>query len=316
MSEEIKIDEEFQHKALFDLEFEGKEQRKAEIEHEAAGYANESADYRKGEEERYAKWQANFDLESKPLKNVLFYMEHAPAELKAQATSLLNNLVNKDEYDLKRENRASKKQEIDLDGSKKSLWGKLKNKAKNFWYPNNQKKGLEEAIGALRSDMLKNPEFYASLKRQATKEGQNKISFQDMALAREETAKLYNRNRVDYMRAKEEKIAAAKKFENAAQKSEATIGAIHEVRDKAAKEIELKAMARETTGIKDAQANTGVDRLADKAKMMEGMTPQQRLAFRMSQLRGTSKETPAAPATPRTVDSNVMNKALESKMRA
>lgn len=88
------------------------------------------------------------------------------------------------------------------------------------------------------------------------------------------------------------------------------------MRDKAAKEIELRAMARETTGIKDAQANTGVDRLEDKAKMMEGMTPQQRLAFRMSQLRGTAKETPAAPVAPRTVDSNVMNKALESKMRA
>lgn len=61
----------------------------------------------------------------------------------------------------------------------------------------------------------------------------------------------------------------------------------------AAKEIELRATARDTTGIKDAQANTGVDRLADKAKAMEGMTPQERLAFRMSLLRGTSKEEPA-----------------------
>lgn len=316
MSEEIKIDDKFQKAALFDLEFEGREQKNADMKHEWAGYANESADFNKAEEQRWAKGQADFNRESEPLKKVLFHLEFAPAELKAQATALLNNLVNKDEIDLKRESRANKKQEIDLDGSKKSLWGKLKNKAKNFWRPNNQKKSLEDAIGALKNDMMKNPEFYESLKRQATKEGQNRISFQDMAQAQENSARTYNDLRVDSMRRKEERMAAAQRHESEAKKSEAKIAAIHEVRDKAAKEIELRAMARETTGIKDAQANTGVDRLEDKAKMMEGMTPQQRLAFRMSQLRGTAKETPAAPVAPRTVDSNVMNKALESKMRA
>ena len=101
-----------------------------------------------------------------------------------------------------------------------------------------------------------------------------------------------------------------------AQSHEATIDAIHQVRDNAAKEIELRSAARENIGVKDAQANTGVDKLADKAKAMEGMTPEQRLAFRMSQLRGTSKETPTKPVQKRDVDSNVMNKALESKMRA
>ena len=101
-----------------------------------------------------------------------------------------------------------------------------------------------------------------------------------------------------------------------AQKNQTTLDAITEVRDKAAKEIELRAEARENIGIKDAQANTGIDRLADKAKAMEGMTPEQRLAFRMSQLRGTAKETPAKPIIKREMDSNIMNKALESKMRA
>ncbi len=316
MSEEIKIDDEFQNAALFDLEFEGKEQKKADMKHEWAGYANESADFSKAEEAKYTKWQADFNHESAPLKSLLFDLEFAPAELKAQATTLLNNLVNKDEIDLKRESRTNKKQEIDLDGSKKSLWGKLKNKAKNFWYPNNPKKRLEKAIGVLKNDMMKNPEFYENLKRQATKEGQNRISFQDMAQAQENSARSYNDLRVDSMRHKEERMAAAQRHESEAQKSEAKIAAIHEVRDKAAKEIELRAFSRETSGIRDIQNNTGVDRLEEKAKMMEGMTPQQRLAFRMSQLRGTAKETPAAPVAPRTVDSNVMNKALESKMRA
>lgn len=315
MSEEIKIDDKFQKAALFDLEFEGKEQKNADINRKFAGYANESADYNKAEEQKYAQWQAKFDRESEPLKKVLSHLEFAPAELKAQATALLNNLVNKDEIDLKRESIDNKKQEIDLDGSKKSLWGKLKNKAKNFLKPYNPKKGLEEAIGALRNDMMKNPQFYENL-RQRAKEGKNRISFQDMAQAQKNSAQYTNSQRVDHMLRKKTRMAAAQKYESEVQKSEAKIAALHEVRDKAAKEIELRAMARETTGIKDAQANTGVDRLEDKAQMMEGMTPQQRLAFRMEQLRGTAKETPAAPAAPRTVDSNVMNKALESKMRA
>lgn len=208
MSEEIKIDDEFQNAALFDLEFEGKEQKKADMKHEWAGYANESADFNKAEEQRWAKGQADFNRESEPLKSVLFDLEFAPAELKAQATTLLNNLVNKDEIDLKRESRANKKQEIDLDGSKKSLWGKLKNKAKNFWYPNNPKKRLEKAIGVLKNDMMKNPEFYENLKRQATKEGQNRISFQDMAQAQKNSARSYNDLRVDSMRRKEERMAA------------------------------------------------------------------------------------------------------------
>lgn len=83
----------------------------------------------------------------------------------------------------------------------------------------------------------------------------------------------------------------------------------------AAKEIEQRSVARDTVGIKDAQANTGVDRLTDKAKAMEGLTPQQRLALRMAEMRGTKKEEPKK-AIAREMDSNILGKNLESKLRA
>lgn len=316
MTEEIKTDEKFQQAALFDLEFEKREQKNADRKHEAAGYSADRAEYDKTNEAKYNQWSAQLSLESKPLKSVLFHLEGASPEIKSQAILYLNNLVNKDELDLRRENRNNKNKEIDLDGSKKSLWGKLKNKAKNFWKPHNNKKMLEEAIGVLRNDMIKNPEFYDSLKKTVYHSGQNKINFQNLSQALKEDEQYYNNQRVDYMIHKQKEQAAAQKLENEAKTSEATIDAIHQVRDNAAKEIELRSAARENIGVKDAQANTGVDKLADKAKAMEGMTPEQRLAFRMSQLRGTSKETPTKPVQKRDVDSNVMNKALESKMRA
>lgn len=83
----------------------------------------------------------------------------------------------------------------------------------------------------------------------------------------------------------------------------------------AAKEIEQKSAARESVGIKDAQANTGIDKLADKAKAMEGLTPQQRLAMRMAEMRGTQKEEPKKIIA-REMDGNVLGKSLESKLRA
>lgn len=315
MTEEIKTDEKFQQAALFDLEFEKREQKNADRKHEAAGYSADRAEYGKTNEAEFTQRLTQFSLESKPLKSVLFHLEGASPELKSQADLYLSDLLNKESYKLRMEKILEKNKEIDLDGSKKSLWGKLKNKAKNFWKPHNRKKRIEEAIGALRDDMVKNPIFYNGLRNDLQNRGQ-KINIQSLSQILKETGERYNNNRIDYMLYKQKEQAAAQKLENEAKTSEATIDAIHQVRDNAAKEIELRSAARENIGVKDAQANTGVDKLADKAKAMEGMTPEQRLAFRMSQLRGTSKETPTKPVQKRDVDSNVMNKALESKMRA
>lgn len=81
-----------------------------------------------------------------------------------------------------------------------------------------------------------------------------------------------------------------------------------------AKEIELKNMARETTGIKDINANTGIDKLAEKAKEMEGMTPAQRLAKRMEMLRGTGKQEQKATVK-REIDTQTLNKIMSDKTK-
>lgn len=315
MTEEIKTDEKFQQAALFDLEFEKREQRYADLDHKSASNFASYAELGKTNEAKDEQRLKQFHIESKPLRNVLFNLEGASPELKSQADLYLSDLLNKRSGDLKMEYITKKKKEIDLDGSKKSLWGKLKNKAKNFWKPRNRKKRIEEAISALRDDIVKNSKFYDDLKETVRISGQ-KINIQGLSQTLKETEERYNDNRVGSMLYKRENLGRAQRYENEAQSHEATIDAIHQVRDNAAKEIELRSAARENIGVKDAQANTGVDKLADKAKAMEGMTPEQRLAFRMSQLRGTSKETPTKPVQKRDVDSNVMNKALESKMRA
>lgn len=84
----------------------------------------------------------------------------------------------------------------------------------------------------------------------------------------------------------------------------------------AAKEMEQRSTARDTTGIKDTNANTGVDRLAEKAKAMEGLSPEQRLAKRMAEMRGTKKPDAPKPVVKREVDSNIMNRTMDNKMRA
>lgn len=327
MSEEIKIDEEFQQKALFDLEFEKSQKKSAEYNQSHADFAEKEIQH--NAEREKASQQALNDLRSKTssffgIQSMLELLDKYNPTLKAQAESCLFDIINKDPNDVSysdRKKKKSGKESIDLDGSKKTLWGKLKNKAKNFWYPNNHKKTMESYIADFKKDMEAHPETYEWLKRCARPEGKpydskEKFSFSQLYEQSEKMSKYYNRERVDRMNDKNRFEKFAEESKARVQNREATIDAIHEVRDKAAKEIELRAFSRETSGIKDIQANTGIDRLEEKAKMMEGMTPQQRLAFRMSQLRGTAKETPAAPAAPRTVDSNVMNKALESKMRA
>lgn len=318
MTEEIKIDEKFQKSALFDLEFERNEAKYAASNHETAESAKESADHNKSIEKEYAEWTNSFSLETDALKKVdnLLGLIQDP-KLKEQATSYLNNLINKDDIDLKREQYKNKDKSVDLDGSKKNLWGKLKNKAKNFWRPNNEKKALESKIEALKEDMIKNPRIYDYLKSRAKDDDPNKkINFNDVAQTRNKDEQVYNDRRVESMLKKESDLRYAETMEQSAQKHEATIEAIHQVRDNAAKEMEQRSTARDTTGIKDTNANTGVDRLAEKAKAMEGLSPEQRLAKRMAEMRGTKKPDAPKPVVKREVDSNIMNRTMDNKMRA
>ena len=62
----------------------------------------------------------------------------------------------------------------------------------------------------------------------------------------------------------------------------------------------IKNKAKENIGVKDIQNTTGVDKLAERAKAMEGMSSEQRMAYRVEQLRGKKPE--SKPVTKSTLD--------------
>ncbi len=324
MTEEIK---DFNEKALFDNDFKTAEeyyQKTATEEAERfAGYTEQNA---KDEKEATQK-QSAYEIKTKPIKSVSFLLENMEKMGKSypeytaitdSATKYLDNLY-KNGLSAKEaaEIKSGKAPKVDIDGSKKSFWGKLKNKAKNFWKPNNAKKQMESQIAELKIAMANNPGLLSEVGRQmSSTEHSYPKDFKELAAKRDRINADLNSTRAYFRNAKDRADFYSTRAADKAQQHGETLAAIQEVRDKAAKEIEQRATARDTTGIKDAQANTGVDRLADKAKAMEGMTPQERLAFRMSQLRGTSKEEPAKPVQKREADSKLISMSLENKMRA
>lgn len=318
-------EEEFQKRALFDLDFEKSENDSMKHNQEFSEYAVEAAKHAAEIEKNYEERQAEFGDKTSALKNVYHFLDLArktDPKLAQQAESYLNSFLNKDfdkEFGRKTFRNKDKEKDVDLDGSKRGFWGKLKNKAKNFLKPGNTKHMLEESIKKLQQQVADNPETFESLKQMARPEGKaydssEKVSFDQMFSKQKEVVAYYNEQRVEAMHAKSDHLKSAQHFESIAQNKQATIDKIHEVRDKAAKEMELRSTARDTTGIKDAQANTGVDRLADKAKQMEGLSPEQRLALRLSQLRGTAKEEPKQTVK-REMDSNMMNRAMQGQAR-
>lgn len=326
MTEEIKIDEKFQKSALFDLEFEGREQKSAEYAQKDADSATKFVEMGKEKEQKFASMSADLSDKTSTLSIIhskLKELEKYDPKLKAQAETYLSDLINKDRDQFAIPSRKEKKgkETVDLDGSKKSLWGKLKNKAKNIWRPNNLKHSLERNIEKLKSDMEANPSTYEWLKKCARPENKaydssEKVSFSQLYEKTEEIQKNYNNERIKGMKDKESFSQWKEERTADVAKHEATIEAIHQVRDNAAKEMEQRSTARDTTGIKDTNANTGVDRLAEKAKAMEGLSPEQRLAKRMAEMRGTKKPDAPKPVVKREVDSNIMNRTMDNKMRA
>lgn len=327
MVEEIKIDEKFKESALFDLDFEANKKKSMEYSQANATNADKLASSSEEQEKYYEKQGKDLDSKTSAMRAVessLNMLKNQDPKLKAQAEAYLSTLINQDAAYIASNDRTEKlhktgKDKIDLDGSKKSLWGKLKNKAKDFLYPNNVKKTLESQIENLKKDMIANPSTYEWLKECARPEGKSydskeKVSFSQLNDVKKEISVRYNNERVDNMHAKESAQRWGENHKLEAATKEATIEAIHQVREKAAKVMEQKAMARDTVGIKDVNANTGVDRLADKAKAMEGMSPQQRLAMRLADMRGTAKEE-AKPTVKREMDSNILGKTLGDKVQ-
>lgn len=308
MTEKTNADKEFQQQALFDLDFKKDLERTANDEYRYADHAGKSVSSYEKAINAETKGLEEERLLGSAIRGVEIAMDGCSPELRSQVTAYLDNLINKPHYRLKSE-RDEQSKPIDVDGSKKSLWGKLKNKAKNFWKPFNKKLQIEDAIGRLRDDMIKNPDYYEGLKGEF-----GHASFKEISEKHKRTMNMYADRRVDSAIRKNEAFHVMEDSLNIANKAQAKVDAINQVRDNAAKEIELKNMARETTGIKDINANTGIDKLAEKAKEMEGLTPAQRLAKRMEMLRGTGKQEQKATVK-REVNSQVMSKALADRVK-
>ena len=317
------VSEEFKNQALFDIGMKYDLQMQAnrasnkgqEIEWEAEHYKNEgqlntiSAELQKKRTAALKRVETELKLISDP-------------QVKKQAEAYLNNLFSKpiegagpedlpSVQDKAREKAEKEAAKIDLDGSKKTLWGRLKNKAKNFLKPHNPKLRLEEAIAKLQVEMAVEAPTYNQLRQQSIEKG-GISSFENITKNNNNTIESFL-SKASEARIKSDKIKeTAQPYFQAQKEAEAQMEARLEVRDNAAKEIELRSAAREGIGIKDIEANSGVDKLADRAKAMEGMTPQQRLAFRMKELRGTKQESPQ-PVVKREVNSNIMSQKLNNQ---
>lgn len=324
MTENISKEEKLQYDALFNPEELKNLESTMKFEQHMSDFTKSQATQSEDAVKYFQQKDAELKNETSSMNHlsyILDMVQRTDPQLAKQAEKYLSDIINKDwEFSSKYSRDREKNKEVDLDGSKRGFWGKLKNKAKNFLKPHNNKNMLESAIADFKKQAMENYETFDWLKRCArpadkANDSSVKISFSQLFSKTKEISSRYNADRSRSIVNKERSLQASEHYNKSAQTNQQNIDKINEIRDKAAKEIELRSTARDTTGIKDTQSNTGVDRLADKAKAMEGMTPEQRLAYRISQMRGTSKEE-AKPVVKREIDSKVMDKALEGKMRA
>lgn len=176
---------------------------------------------------------------------------------------------------------------------------------------------LEDSLRQLKSAIERNPDIAKEVinKEDFTLKGAQK-DFSERKTAAEKEAKICSNQ---YEDAKGRVDGAIYETAHSAlkvakfNKLKETVSKIFSDKE-AAREIELRKISRATNGISDTENNTGVDKLAEKAKAMEELTPQQRLAMRMEQLRGTGKEEPKATVK-RDINSNILNKAMENRSK-
>lgn len=181
---------------------------------------------------------------------------------------IINNKIPKNEVT---SIETGKKAKVNLSG--KSLFGNVKRKVKNFLYPNNAQKRVEEALSTMKESMVKNPEFnkFVMIIR-----AEKNISYEDFMKGISFYKELLSKNKKN-----------VHNIDNCIGYNKAILDHIQEVKDNAARDIEIKKQARENIGITDAQANTGIDKLAERAKAMDRMSAEERMKFRREQLRGT-----------------------------
>ncbi len=321
-------EEEFIQKALFDLDYRNMQEKHAEEyavdSQKFSGYAKEAEKYAKEAVER----RDAYNHKTQPINRVSFLLTNIEkmaqgkngaeyAQIYETASKYLDNLVQngisaKEAADIKK----GKEPEVDIDGSKKSFWGKVKNKVKNFWKPNNMKLQMENQIKELKTALAQNPSLLNDVKYQTSAtESELPSTFKELAAKRDRVASDLHSSASYWIGAHNRQENISRQSEEKSQAYESKLAKIQEARSNVAREIALRAEARKSAGISDTKANTGVDRLADKAQAMEGMTPEQRLAYRKSQLRGTDTEKDKT-VVKREINAQVMNKVMDGKLRA
>ena len=303
MADNKQSDKAFAEKALYDIDFvKGTEWSYNHATAESEKFDGYAADHEKLAQEAAAK-QAQYAAKTGPIEDISFALKSTEAMAKysdpkdshfnyvaiaAGANKVLDNLVEHGLSDKMRQDiLAGKKPEVDLDGSKKTRWGRFKNKVKNFLKPNNPKKAMEENIAKFMVAMAKNPDMVSDVKYQmSSTEHETAHNFKDLAAKRDRFAADYNSTKAYWSFAKDRAAGISAKEGKKAESFQSKLQAIGKVRDDAGKKIDLKRQARRNVGIVDAQKNSGRDVLAEKAEKMKNMTPQQRLAMRMSEMKG------------------------------
>lgn len=293
-------DEEFTTRALFDLDFEKGIQQSVDYNKGIQDFIQSEIEKDKKSEKEAAKKQDVFNKETKAFAIFETTLSNiSDPKLKAQATSYVETMFNKINDVIK----PKLPTEIDIDGSKKTLWGKIKNRIKNFTKPFNEKRRLESAISNLASAINKNPETYGWL-ADLSKNENGYVKLDNISQKYKVSKDLYNSERSRALFSKEKNMRSEQKYATIINEREQKIEAIHQVRDNAAKEIELRMEARDNLGL--SNMSSGTDKLAEKAEKMKNMTPQERLAHRMAEMRGTKKQETPKPAKQTTIDTNAM----------
>ncbi|MBR1605429.1 MAG: hypothetical protein IJ660_04915 [Alphaproteobacteria bacterium] len=284
-----------------------KQQMNAHAYHNSeAQYWDEQKNRSENKKQEYQKYDAEWNSRTAPLKKMsnalseaeeqaelcagfttkLKPMYDAPA-IYSSSVKMLDDIVKhglswQDIADIE----AGKTPKVDLDGSQKTFFGRLKNKINNFWKPNNPKKRMEQEIAKFKIALVKDPEMLDDLAGGGYGAARLK-DFKSLAQIRDVTDKYYRKTALQASLNEKEANEFAQDHHAKVQKAQNNVDAIR---------IELKAQARENLGITNNEQ--GIDALAARADAMKDMTPKQRLAFRLSQLRGTAKKQPQAKVVP------------------
>ena len=298
-----------------------KQQMDAQAYHNStAQYWDEQKNRSENKKQEYQKYDAEWNSRTAPLQRMSNALSRTEQQAEYQkdlykgiaqkpqpmfdeqaiyssSVKMLDNIVkhglsSQDIADIK----AGKTPKVDLDGSQKTFFGRLKNKVNNFLKPHNPKKMMEQEIAKFKIALVQDPAMLDDIAGGGY--GAAKLKdFKSLAQIRDNTDKHYRETALQASLSEKEANDFAQERHAKAQSAQNNVDAIR---------IELKAQARENLGITNNEQ--GTDALAARAEAMKDMTPKQRLAFRLSQLRGTAKKQPQAKVVPMNQQQN--NQAL------